>query len=146
MNAETPIVTGTAICSVRAATVFVDNPERALQFYVDKLGFEQRADVELDGGLRWTEVAPANAAVALVLVHPSLTTMGAERASWARQRIGEPTGVVLETEDVEAAYRELRARGVEFTGGPAPHAWGAAAATFRDPDGNEFLLVEASRT
>jgi predicted enzyme related to lactoylglutathione lyase len=62
----------------------------------------------------------------------------------ARQRIGEPTGLILETEDIQRTCRELRARGVQVGGPPEPVVPETAAATFRDPDGNELMLVEAS--
>jgi len=133
------------ICAVRAATVFVDNAERALHFYVDALGFEQRPESALPRTGTGIEVAPPDAMTSLVLVQPSLSTMGVERASVARQRIGEPTGLILEAEDIEEAYTALQSRGVRFGGPPAANACGVKTATFRDPDGNEFVLVEAPR-
>jgi catechol 2,3-dioxygenase-like lactoylglutathione lyase family enzyme len=124
------------VIAVRAATVFVADLERSVRFYVDALGFERRDDEH------GTAVAPPGSPTSLVLVHPSLSEMGAERASVARQRIGEPTGLILETEDVDDVYRRLRALGVDVGPAPAPDEHGVAATTFHDPDGNGFTLVE----
>ncbi|HKI92993.1 MAG TPA: VOC family protein [Gaiellaceae bacterium] len=129
--------TGAAVGRVRAATVFVGDLERARRFYLDVLGFEERTD-GLPGAYG-AEVAPPGATTSLVLVQPTLSELGIERASIARQRIGEPTGLLLETADLDATCRRLRTLGVETGDSPLP----GPAATLHDPDGNELVLVEA---
>ena len=54
-------------------------------------------------------------------------------------RIGTFFNGSLACHDVEATYRQLRQRGVEFTSEPQQQPWGTFA-TFRDPDGNLFVL------
>lgn len=127
-----------AVGKVRAATVFVGDLERARRFYLDVLGFEERTDGGLPGAYG-AEVAPPGASTSLLLVQPTLSELGIERASIARQRIGEPTGLLLETADLDATCRRLRALGVETGEPPLP----GPAATLHDPDGNELVLVEA---
>ena len=63
---------------VRGATVFVTDLERSLRFYVDVLGFRRRDDEH------GAEVTPPGSRTSIVLVQPSLSEMGAERASAAR--------------------------------------------------------------
>jgi predicted enzyme related to lactoylglutathione lyase len=43
---------------------------------------------------------------------------------------------------VEATYRQLRQRGVEFVAEPKTEHWGTSA-IFKDPDGNQFVLSSA---
>ena len=42
-------------------------------------------------------------------------------------------------DDVEATYRQLRAKGVEFVAEPKTEQWGSFA-IFKDPDGNQFVM------
>ena len=56
----------------QVGTVFVPviDQDRALEFYLDKLGFEKRSDFPYGDGSRWIEVAPPGAAT-ISLVPPS---------------------------------------------------------------------------
>ena len=62
--------TANGICITQVATVFVPvaDQKRALVFYLDKLGFEKRADFSYGEGSRWIEVAPPGSAIAIALV------------------------------------------------------------------------------
>jgi catechol 2,3-dioxygenase-like lactoylglutathione lyase family enzyme len=71
--------------------------------------------------------------------------MGEGRAAWAREHVGDLTGIVFETNDLEAAHAALAARGVHFLELPTPRSWGGSAARFADPDENVFLLVQPDR-
>ena len=53
--------------------------------------------------------------------------------------IGTFQRVSFLADDVEATWRELAKRGVEFTQEPKTESWGTAAG-FKDPDGNTFVL------
>lgn len=121
---------------LRAATIFVNDRERSARFYVDVLGCRREHG---DGA----EVTPPGSSTSFLLVQPSLSEMGAERASVARQRIGEPTGLVLEVGDIDEVYGRLRAHGVNVGPAPVRDDAGVAATTFCDPDGNSFTLVQA---
>lgn len=128
----TETTTSTHITQVGTVIVPVSDQDRALEFYLETLGFEKRADTPFGKGDRWVEVAPPGAATTIALIPP---------------RPGEPTGidthVGFTTEDVEADHASLRARGVEADqevmrmGGPVPPMF-----FFSDPDGNRFLIVE----
>jgi predicted enzyme related to lactoylglutathione lyase len=118
----------------RAGTVgiFVSDQDRALDFYVNKLGFEKRLDEPMGPEARWIEVAPTGAEARLVLFTPP----GME------DRIGTFSNIVFECDDLETTYEELRDRGVEFSEEPTEQPWGMWA-QFKDVDGNEFGLIQS---
>ena len=59
--------TKTHITEVRTINVPVTDQERALDFYVGKLGFEKRLDVTYGPDQRWIEVAPSGATTTVAL-------------------------------------------------------------------------------
>jgi predicted enzyme related to lactoylglutathione lyase len=124
----------TMLAYIANPLVQVSDPDRALEFYTGRLGFEKRADALGDDGARWIEVAPPGARRAIVLTRDHRP--GRER------RAGRFAGIVFGTRDIEATYRELRARGVTFTEPPTPQPAGMLQAQFVDDDGNGFVLVQ----
>src|SRR5579864_7303857 len=122
----------TSITDVRTVGVPVVHQDRALDFYVDKLGFEKRLDFPLGAGNSWIEVAPPGATTTIALV---------------RTREGFPagveTGVRLTTADADADHAYLQSQGVDtdevlrWEGVPPMFA-------FRDQDGNSLVIVEQS--
>jgi predicted enzyme related to lactoylglutathione lyase len=119
-----------AISHISVITVNVSDQDEALRFYTECLGFEKRMDAPMGEGLRWLTVAPAGAATEIVLSR-GFGEGGAP--------LGKNTGLVLETEDVHAAHRELSGRGVRFTKEPSIEPFGGWA-EFVDQDGNGFGL------
>lgn len=117
------------ITQVKFVGIPTRDQDRALKFYTEKLGFEVSTDQDFDGKQRWIELRIANAATRVVLFTPE----GHE------PRIGTFFNGSLACDDVGATYRQLSARGVEFTSPPAKQPWGEFA-TFKDPDGNQFVL------
>lgn len=111
----------------------VTDQERALRFYTEKLGFEIATDQSFDGRQRWIELRIAHAPTRVVLFTPE----GHE------DRIGTRFNGAFACDDVGATWRQLSARGVEFTSGPQKQPWGEFA-IFKDPDGNEFVLSSSS--
>jgi predicted enzyme related to lactoylglutathione lyase len=79
--------------------------------------------------MRWVTVKPAGAQTDLTLI----------TAPMGGAPLGTNTGVVLETDDIDAAYRELSGRGVHFTKEPTREVFGGWA-EFVDQDGNGFGL------
>lgn len=121
------------ITHIAVTAVYVSDEEQALDFYVNKLGFEKRADEAMGDGLRWIEVAPPGATTRLVL------TRGF--GDWSADKVGKFAGIVFAPDDIDATYQELTARGVEFTEPPTRQPWGVQA-QFVDQDGNGFVLVQ----
>jgi catechol 2,3-dioxygenase-like lactoylglutathione lyase family enzyme len=124
--------TATRIKEIGRVMVPVSDQDAAVEFYVDKLGFELRADIPFGDGYRWIEVAPAGSSAAIALVQP---------------RPGDPVGIDthigLVTDDIDADHAALKTRGVDVDpevsrmGDPVPPLlW------FRDQDGNTLMLAE----
>jgi catechol 2,3-dioxygenase-like lactoylglutathione lyase family enzyme len=114
----------TRITGIGTVGVPVTDQDRAVEFYVGKLGFEKRRDVPFGAG-RWIEVAPPGAATTIALV-PA----------------GVPAGIRLMTEDVDGDHADLRARGVDTDPEVMRLPEAPAMFTLRDPDGNGLILVE----
>ena len=93
--------------------IFVDDQEAALDFYTGKLGLELIQDEPYAEGARWITVSPKGARTKIVL---KKAERGHEKAMVGRSD-GAPI-LTLGTEDVRAAYEELRERGVRFLGEP----------------------------
>lgn len=111
----------------------VSDQDRALQFYLDRLGFEKRREVPVPQfGGRWIEVAPVGATVTLALV-PAREGAPA----------GVRTGIRLKTGDAAAVHAELRSRGVEVG---ELLRWPGVPPMFvlHDQDGNGLEIVEAA--
>lgn len=139
----------TPISQVGTVFVPVADQDRALEFYLGKLGFEKRGDFPYGESSRWVEVAAPESAIPIALVHPSEGgTPG-----------GDKTYCALSTDDIDAAHEALRARGVEVdedvardgrprhllfdTDRDMSNATVPPMFFFRDIDGNRFLVVEA---
>jgi lactoylglutathione lyase len=123
----------TPIGDVLTIGVPVSDQDRALEFYLDRLGFEKRRDVPVPQfGGRWIEVAPPGAAVTIALVP-------------ARDRVpaGVETGIRLRTADAAAVHADLEARGV---GVGELLRWPGVPAMFavHDQDGNRMEIVETA--
>jgi uncharacterized glyoxalase superfamily protein PhnB len=129
------------------AQLWVHDQEEALAFYTQKVGMEVRTDVTLPelGNFRWLAVAPPDTPdVSIVLMAiPGPPVMDPETAEQVRALMakGFAGTVFLTTDDVRAAYEELKARGVEFSEPPEERPYGIDTG-FRDPSGNSLRLTE----
>jgi uncharacterized glyoxalase superfamily protein PhnB len=119
------------ITHLHSTTITVSDQEEALRFYVDTLGWEKRGDNQLSPEMRWLTVAPKGAQTELAL----LRTGEASQAC----------GISLITEDIDAAYTDLSAKGVQFKQAPETMPWGDRATWFSDPFGNEYFLVQQAK-
>jgi catechol 2,3-dioxygenase-like lactoylglutathione lyase family enzyme len=127
--------TKTRINKVGTVVIPVADQDRAVEFYVETLGFEKRTDVPFGNGYRWIEVAPADAVTTIALAPPP-----------EGKPVGNvQTGIGLQTDDIDADHADLKARGVDVDpevsrmGGPVPPLF-----WFRDPEGNTLMVAEAS--
>jgi uncharacterized glyoxalase superfamily protein PhnB len=129
------------------AQLWVHDQDEALAFYTEKLGFEVRTDATLPelGDFRWLSVSPPGQPdVAIVLMAiPGQPVMNDNVADEVRSLMakGFAGAIFLTTEDCQASYEELKARGVEFTEEPEERPYGIDAG-FRDPSGNSFRLTQ----
>lgn len=132
------------------AQFWVHDQDDALTFYTEKLGWEVRSDVTIrDVGFRWLTVGPVGQPdMALVLM--SVPTPPMMDESTGRQlaelvAVGAGGTLFLETDDCQAAYDELSARGVVFNDLPTPQPYGIDT-SFRDPSGNNIRLTQVLET
>lgn len=126
-------------------TVWVKDQDEALAFYRDKLGFEVRTDVEMDGGFRWLTVGPKEQKeLEIVLMEPRPSPMLDEEAAEMIRRLvdkGVMGAGVFATSDCRETYEQLKARGVEFTSPPEEKFYGIEA-IFKDTSGNWYSLTQ----
>ncbi|MBV8163219.1 MAG: VOC family protein [Candidatus Eremiobacteraeota bacterium] len=101
----------------------VADPDRAIDFYVNKLGWEKTMDVSMGEDGRWVTVAPqGEGSTAFVL-------------EATPQHTGGSSGVILEVDDVYGEHDKLSKKNVEFTEKPRTEPWGGWA-MFKDTEGN----------
>ncbi|MDT4910872.1 MAG: hypothetical protein QOI69_4113, partial [Pseudonocardiales bacterium] len=131
------------------AQLWVHDQDEALAFYTGKLGMEVRSDVTMPemGDFRWLTVSPVNQpelAIVLMAV-PGPPIMDEATANEVRELMakGFAGTIFLTTDDCQASYDDLRARGVEFVEAPEERPYGIDAG-FRDPSGNNFRLTQVS--
>ena len=132
---------------ISTAQVWVHDQDEALAFYTEKLGMELRSDVTLPemGGFRWLTVGPAGQPdIAIVLMAiPGPPVFDPETVEQVRNLMakGAAGTIFLTTDDCQAAYEELKGRGVEFVDKPEERPYGIDA-SFRDPSGNHLRLTQ----
>jgi predicted enzyme related to lactoylglutathione lyase len=134
---------------INSAQLWVHDQDEALAFYTQKLGWEIRSDVTLAelGDFRWLTVAPPSQPdIAVVLMAiPGPPVFDAETSAQVAELMGKGAAgtVFLTTDDCQAAYEELKGRGVEFVDTPEERPYGIDAG-FRDPSGNHFRLTQVN--
>jgi predicted enzyme related to lactoylglutathione lyase len=123
-------------------TILVRDQEEALTWYIEKLGFEKRADQMFGPDMRWLTVAPKEQTdLEILLQKPVVALHGESGVQELLERVGENTTWVLQTDDCRNTFEELEARGVHFTSEPEVMPWGISA-VFEDLYGNPFNLLE----
>jgi catechol 2,3-dioxygenase-like lactoylglutathione lyase family enzyme len=123
------------INAVGRVCVTVADTDRAIDFYVDTLGFEKVVDVPMGPGMRWVEVALPGRKTTIALAPPPQD----------QEAGGSQTGICLDTSDVDADHAALKAAGVDVDDkvtrwgeGVPPMFW------LRDPDRNSLIVVQPS--
>lgn len=113
---------------IRSVAVVVSDAKKAKKWYMDKLGFEVQ-----DEGLHehWVVVGPHGSSTAIHLCASEQLEPG-------------NTGILFLADNAESTCEELKRKGVEFTRelGKAEDENTPKYAMFRDPDGNEFWLMQ----
>ena len=123
----------THITDVHTIGVPVTDQDRAIDFYVGKLGFEIRMDAAYGEGERWIELAPPGALTTLALVRAGADTS-----------IGIDTQIRLATSDAAADHAAMRALGVDADTEIIPYP--VPMFVFLDPDGNRLIVVEQQQS
>ena len=112
---------------ISVVTLFVNDVDRAIDFYTKKLGWEKTMDVPMGDDMRWATVAPTGAQTSFTLSKGS--------PGWSADKVGGFSGVIMEVDDVYQSQKELEQKGVEFEDPARTEPWGGWA-TFKDSEGN----------
>jgi uncharacterized glyoxalase superfamily protein PhnB len=122
-----------------------DDPDAALGFYRDTLGFEVRNDVGY-GGLRWITVGPPGQPGTSIVLYPPGADPGVtddeRRTITEMMAKGTYASLMLATKDVDGTFEQLQARGAEIVQEPVDQPWGARDCAVRDPAGNLIRIQE----
>ncbi|MGI8737878.1 MAG: hypothetical protein DLM53_00390 [Candidatus Eremiobacter antarcticus] len=112
---------------ISVVTLFVNDVDRAVDFYTNKLGWQKTMDVAMGEDSRWVTVAPSGGQTSFTLSKGS--------PDWAPEKVGGFSGVIIEVDDVHEAHKQFENKDIEFTDGPRDEQWGGWA-MFKDSEGN----------
>ncbi|WP_063012895.1 VOC family protein [Nocardia kruczakiae] len=124
-----------------------DDPEAALTFYRDTLGFEVRNDVGFKG-MHWITVGPAGQPDISIVLYPPNATPGVteeeQRTISEMMAKGTFASLNLAAENVDEVFERLQAKGAEVVQEPTDQPYGLRDCAFRDPSGNLLRIQQAS--
>ncbi|SDN39850.1 VOC family protein [Allokutzneria albata] len=133
--------------NIHASFLPQDDPEAALAFYRDTLGFEVRNDVGYNG-LRWITVGPVGQPRTSIVLHPPAVDPGItedeRRTITEMMAKGTYGGIVLATPDVDGTFAKLVAGNAEVIQEPADQPYGVRDCAVRDPAGNTIRIQQTS--
>lgn len=122
-----------------------DDPEAAIGFYRDGLGFEVRNDVEYQG-MHWITVGPEGQPETSIVLYPPEATPGLtedERRMVSEMMAkGTYASINLAADDLEAVFTRLEASGAEIVQEPTDQPYGVRDCAVRDPAGNMVRIQE----
>ena len=116
---------------IKLTSVHVDDQEKALRFYTDVLGFVKKADFS-NGPFRWLTVASPE--------EPDGTEL---QLALGEVQQGQPAAMFF-TDDVQADYERMKARGAEFTM-PPTDVTASKIAMLNDTCGNLIQVTQLMR-
>jgi uncharacterized glyoxalase superfamily protein PhnB len=123
-----------------------DDPDAALGFYRDTLGFEVRNDVAY-GGMRWLTVGPPDQPDTSIVLHPPAANPGItddERRTIVEMMAkGTFAAINLATSDLDDTFARLQASAAEVVQEPIEQPYGVRDCAFRDPAGNLIRMQES---
>jgi catechol 2,3-dioxygenase-like lactoylglutathione lyase family enzyme len=131
--------------TIHASFLPQDDPDAALAFYRDTLGFEVRKDVGFNG-LRWITVGPAGQPGTSIVLHPPAADPGItddERRTIVEMMAkGTYAGLLLATKDLDSTFERVQASIAEVVQEPTDQPYGIRDCAVRDPAGNLIRIQE----
>lgn len=125
-----------------------DDPDAALAFYRDTLGFEVRNDVGYNG-LRWITVGPVGQPGTSIVLYPPGVDPGItddERRTIAEMMAKGTYGLLmLATPDLDGAFASIQAGGTEIVQEPTEQPYGIRDCAVRDPAGNLIRIQQSAQ-
>jgi catechol 2,3-dioxygenase-like lactoylglutathione lyase family enzyme len=134
--------------SINISHIFVFDQQKALDFYVGKLGLEVSNDLDL-GVMRWLTVrAPGDPTHDILLEVPGAPAIDEKSAAQIRELISKGASgfaAGFTTNDAAKTYETLRSKGVEVTDELTQRDYGTDFG-IRDPFGNQLRVVQLAST
>jgi predicted enzyme related to lactoylglutathione lyase len=132
--------------SVKYTFLEVDDHEAALAFYRDALGLVVRQDVAMEDA-RWLTVGPASQPELGIVLQTAGVARPPDDAQALRELLakGSLSGLVLETDNVDATFEAVRATGAEVLQEPMDQPYGTRDCAFRDPSGNQVRINQRAK-
>jgi len=122
---------------IKLATVYVDDQDKALRFYTDVLGFAKRDDFT-NGSYRWLTVIDSGGNELQLALNDNPAAKAYQQALFQQSQ----PAIMFYTDDVQADYERIKARGAEFTMPPTEVTAGSVIATLKDTCGNFVQLTQ----
>ncbi len=124
--------------SIGAITLMIDNYDKAIAYYVDKLNFVLIKDIRLDQHKRWVVIAPLeNATTQIILTE----TNNKKQTEAVGNQTGGPVFLFLNTDDFWRDYNQMKSKNVIFLEEPRNEAYGIVV-VFEDLYGNKWDLIQ----
>ncbi len=122
-----------------------DDPDAAVAFYRDTLGFEVRLDVGYEG-MRWITVGPPDQPGTSLVLHPPAADPGItddeRRTITEMMAKGTYGAILLATTDLDGTFERLQAVDVDIVQEPTEQPYGVRDCALRDPAGNLIRIQE----
>ena len=132
------------ITKLSHANIWVLDQNKAYDVYVNKLGFKVNTDMKMDNGFRWLTISPpSQPEIEILLTEPNPPVFEDDLGKHIRALLEKNAmaGGVLEADNCEKTYKEMKDKGIEFLKTPTKEFYGIEA-LFRDGCGNWFSLTE----
>ena len=127
---------------IKLTSVYVDNQDKALRFYTEVLGFTKKADFS-NGPFRWLTVASPEDSDGTELQLALNNNPAAKTYQQALFQQSQPAAMFF-TDDVQADYERMKARGAEFTMAPTD-VTASTIAMLNDTCGNLIQITQLKR-
>jgi uncharacterized glyoxalase superfamily protein PhnB len=131
--------------TIHASFLPQNDPDAALAFYRDTLGFEVRNDVGYNG-MRWITVGPAGQPGTSVVLYPPAASPGVtddeRRTIDEMMAKGTFASLLLATKDLDGTFEKVQASDAEVVQEPTVQPYGVRDCALRDPAGNMIRIQE----
>jgi catechol 2,3-dioxygenase-like lactoylglutathione lyase family enzyme len=131
--------------TIHASFLPLDDPDAALAFYRDILGFEVRNHVEY-GGNHWITVGPTGQPGTSIVLYPPTASPGItddeRRTITEMMAKGTFATLLLAATDLDGTFERVQASDAEVVQEPTDQPWGVRDCAFRDPAGNLLRIQE----
>ena len=121
--------------AIGTVCLFVNDQDKAKNFWVNKVGFELRSDMPMGPSARWVAVAPAGSYTEMILYKLD------ENWEHYRNVVGKSQAITIDVNDMKQVHDTLKANGVKFVLEPESQIWGIQA-IIQDDEGNQVILIQ----